>query len=98
MVTIQFELDENKIKEAGHTIANVEKYLRDFYSRRQANEIEYLTFQRDDENAMCVLGDIHDVMVENPSFMDFFKKCVWDVDGEIEDCLQEIKEYIVKNS
>lgn len=96
MVTIQFALNEDKIKEAGYSVAVVEKYLRSFYMKRNAPEIAYLTFQRDDENAMCNLGDIFGVMAENPEFMAFLDKCVWDVDGVIEDCLQEIKECIAK--
>ena len=97
MVTIQFTLDKEKINDSGHSIASVEKYLRDFYARFHAKEIDYLTFQRDDEHAMCDLGRIGRVMRKDPLFLSFLEKCVWDVDGEVEDCLHEIKKYIAKH-
>lgn len=97
MVTIQFALNEAKIKAAGHTVANVENYLRKFYGRMNAKEIAYLTFQRDDEHAMCDLGRIGYVMRKDPLFLSFLEKCVWDVDGEVEDCIKELGDYIAKN-
>ena len=36
VVTIQFALNEEAIHKAGHTVAGVEKYLRDFYAQRHA--------------------------------------------------------------
>lgn len=97
MVTIQFALNKENIKRAGYTITRVEEYLRDFYAKRHATEIAYLTFQRDDEHAMCDLGRIGRVMRKDSLFLSFLEKCVWDVDGEVEDCLQEIKKYIAKH-
>lgn len=96
MVTIQFVLDEGNVKKAGYTVARIETYLRAFYAARHATEIAYLTFQRDDENAMCNLGDIFGVMVKRPQFMECFKECVWDVDGTVEDCLKELNKCIKK--
>ena len=97
MVTIQFGLNEENIKKAGHTVAGVEKYLRDFYAKYHAEEINYLTFQRDDENAVCDLGRIGWVMRRDPLFLSFLEKCVWDVGGEVEDCLAAIKRYIAEH-
>ena len=97
MVTIQFALNKENIKKAGYTVASVEKYLRDFYAERHANEIAYLTFQRDDEHAMCDLGRIGRVMRKDPLFLSFLTKCVWNVDGEVENCLTAIKIYIAKH-
>lgn len=44
---------------------------------------------------MCDLGRI--VMQRDPLFLSFLEKCVWDVDGEIEDCLEIMKRYIGKH-
>lgn len=98
MVTIRFALNEENIKKAGFTVETVERYIRDFYERTHAAEIAYLTSQRDDEHAMCDLGRIGSVMRKDPLFLSFLEKCVWDVDGEIEDCLRETKEFIAEHN
>ena len=97
MVTIQFTLNEENINKAGHTVAQVENYLRTFYAKRNAIEIEPLTFQRDDNRAMCNLGDILPIMRKDPKFLSFLETCVWNVDGVVENCLKEDKDYIAKH-
>ncbi len=94
MVTIKFELNKENLSKAGYTEKKIIKFLHDFYVvERKATEIEHLVFQRDDEDAMCNFGDIISVLRGNPKFMSFFSKCEWDIDGEEEDILAEIKDY-----
>ncbi len=94
MVTIKFELNKENLSKAGYTDQNIINFLHDFYvTERKATEIGHLVFQRDDEDAMCNFGDIVSVLRSNPKFMSFFSKCEWDIDGEEEDILAEIKNY-----
>ncbi|MDE5830565.1 MAG: hypothetical protein K2H53_02555 [Clostridia bacterium] len=97
MVTIQFELNENSIKRSGYTKRDVENYLNKFFVvKRKCKEVSYLTYQRDDKNAMCNIGDIIPIMGENPQMMDLFSKCIWNVDGTVEDLITIVKKCIKK--
>lgn len=97
MATIQFVLNEKRIREAGHCVENAENYLRTLYARHHAEEIAYLTFQRDGEHAGRDLRRIGWGMRKDPLFVSFLEKCVLDTDGEVEDCLPGMKESIVKH-
>lgn len=97
MVTIQFELNEENIKKNGYTKKDLEDCLNKFFVvKRKCKEVSYLTYQRDDRNAMCNIGDIISVMREDPQIMDMFSKCVWNVDGTIEDLITIVKKCIKK--
>lgn len=94
MVTIKFELNRENLNKAGYAEQKIINFLRNFYvTERKATEIGHLVFQRDDEDAMCDFGDIISVLRGNPKFMGFISKCEWDIDGEEEDILAEIKDY-----
>lgn len=94
MVTIKFELSQENLSKAGYTDQKIINFLHNFYVvERKATEIGHLVFQRVDEDTMCNFGDIISVLRGNPKFMSSFSKCEWDIDGEEEDILAEIKDY-----
>lgn len=93
MVTIKFELDEEKILNEGKTKDEIENRIRTFYKNVNVPEVDYLVFERDDKDSMAEIG-LFIWEIKNDSILrKSLKQCVWYIDGTKEDVLDSIKEY-----
>lgn len=57
-------------------------------------EPEHGFFVKDGEDAMCVIGmAVPDITDANPHYIDYMDEWTFDVDGEVEDCIEETKKW-----
>jgi hypothetical protein len=90
MLTMNFKLDT--VGQGNYTKEEMETKIRNFFSGINAAEIDYLCFQRDDPYAVGAFGNIFKLMMHDPRFLNSLAECFWTIDGETENCLEEVKD------
>lgn len=90
MVTLTFDFDKNKVKEAGYTEDELLQPMREHAEKYGIDETKYGVFSKDGEDALCVLTMfVSRITRKNRSYINYFKNWTLDVDGEKEDCIYE---------
>lgn len=90
MVTLTFEFDKNKVKEAGYTEEELLQPMREHAKKYGIEEKKYGVFSKDGEDALCVLTMfVSQITRKDRSYVNYFKYWTLDVDGEKEDCILE---------
>jgi hypothetical protein len=92
MVTMWVKLDDESLKRSKYTRPEMEKMIRDFFRKKNGVEVAPLTFQRDDELAVGAFANFFALMMHDADFMAALAECRWDIDGEVENCLAEVKD------
>jgi hypothetical protein len=88
-----FKLDDDRISKSHYTREQLEKIIRDFFKKWNGIEIAPLTFQREDElYAMAAFANIFRIMMHDSEFLDCLAECYWDINGQKENCLEELKD------
>jgi hypothetical protein len=92
MVTMRFKLDAEAVEKSSYTQEELETKIRQFFAEKNGVEIAPLTFQRDDDYAVGAFANIFAWMMHDPEFMGCISECTWDIDGQVENCLEEVKD------
>lgn len=89
MVTLTFDINKEKAAADGYTVDELLQPMRDHAKKYGADEPEYGVFAMDGEDAMCVLGMfVTDITRQNHKYVTYFDSWLFDVDGEVEDCIE----------
>ena len=99
MTTLSFEFNEKKLIEDGKTKDDILRPMREHAKKYGIKEIEYGVFAKDGKDAMCVIAmfPVNHTM-EDLSYISYLEKWELNIDGVIEDCIQEtIKGYQMSN-
>lgn len=92
MVTLTFDFNKEKVERDGFTTDELLEPMRKHAKKWGISEPEYGVFAMDGENAMCDIG-MFPVKISraNHAYISYFNSWIFDVDGELEDCVEEIK-------
>ncbi|MFR7716309.1 MAG: hypothetical protein ACLU09_08380 [Clostridium sp.] len=94
MVTLKFVFNQEKLKQAGKTEEELLQPMREHAKKYDIAEPEHGFFVKDGEDAMCVIGmAVPDITDANPHYIDYMDEWTFDVDGEVEDCIEETKKW-----
>ena len=89
MVTLTFKFNEEKVCEAGYTTDELLAPIREHALKYGIEEAEYGVFTKDGINALAAIGKY--VVNVSPAFLDYLDKWTLNVNGEEEDCIEELK-------
>ena len=99
MVKLTFEFDEAVLKEYSMTKDELLDEVRIFANENGITESRFGVFEKDSEDALCVILDIATkIVLDNMKNIECLKKVELDVDGEIEDCIKETKEWLLEEN
>lgn len=99
MVKLTFVFNEKVMKKYGVTKEELLKETREYAKENEIAETSFGVFEKDGEDAMCLLLKIAiKILKENLSYMDYLKKLELDVDGEKEDCIKETRNWLKKKN
>lgn len=97
MVTLTFDFDKEKVERDGLTTDELLQPMRDHARKWGISEPEYGVFAMDGENAMCnITMFVVQIADSNHAYISYLKKWILDIDGEIEDCIDEVKKIYAK--
>ncbi len=97
MVSLTFDFNMEKVKNAGYTTDELLQPMREHAKKYGIAEPEYGVFQMDGEDAMCLVGMfVVDITDENHEYISYLNSWLFDVDGDIEDCVQETLKWYQK--
>lgn len=92
MVKLEFVFDKEKIMQAGLTESELLQPMREHARKYGITEIEQGVFAKDGENALCaIMMFIPEIVATDRSYIELLEKWTLDVDGEKEDCLEEVR-------
>lgn len=93
MVTLTFKFKEDRVREAGYTTDELLTPMREHSAKYGIDEIEYGVFAKD---GMSALGAIGKYIANVPMyFLDYMSELTLNVDGDKEDCIEELKKTMV---
>ncbi|MCM1084460.1 MAG: hypothetical protein NC428_13420 [Clostridium sp.] len=93
MVTLTFKFKEDRVREAGYTVDELLTPMREHSMKYGIDEIDYGVFAKD---GMSALGAIGKYIVNVPMcFLDYMSEWTLNVDGDEEDCIEELKKSMV---
>ena len=91
MVTLTFEFNKDKVKEAGKTEDELLQPMREHAKKYHIEEKEYGVFSKEGEDALCVLTMFVTRYTKvDPTYISYFSEWILNVDGEKEDCIEEV--------
>lgn len=94
MTTLTFVFNKDKIREAGYTEDELLQPMRKHAKKYEILETEKGVFSKEGEDAMCVVGMlIPKIADENPEYINLLDEWTFNVDGDIEDCIKETREW-----
>ena len=94
MVTLKFVFNQEKLKQAGKTEEELLQPMREHAKKYDIAEPEHGFFVKDGKDAMCVIGmAVPDITDADPHYIDYMDEWTFDVDGEVEDCIEETKKW-----
>jgi len=88
MVTLSFVFNDEKVKVSGQTRDELLEPMREHAKKYGITETGYGVFSMDGEYALGAIGRYAVHMSEE--FMSYFDEILLDVNGNIEDCKQEL--------
>ena len=95
MVSLKFVFNQEKLQKAGKTEDEMLTPMREHAAKYGIDEPEPGFFEKDGEDAMCVIAMyIPRITRADAHYMDFLDEWTLNVDGEKEDCIKESKEWI----
>lgn len=90
MTTLRFVFDKEKVVAAGKTEDELLAPMREHATRYGIDEPEYGFFTKDGEDAMCVITMfVANHTAQNLDYVSYLKEWTLDVDGDVEDCIEE---------
>jgi len=97
MVTLTFDFNEERVAQAGYTEDELLMPMRIHAKKYGISEPKSGVFQMDGEDAMCSIGMFVIKMTkENHAYISYLNTWLFDVDGDIEDCVVETKKRYAK--
>lgn len=97
MVTLTFDFNKEKVERDGFTTDELLQPMREHAKKWGISEPEYGVFAMDGENAMCNITMFPVEMADtNHAYVSYLNSWLLDVDGEVEDCVDEIKKIYAK--
>lgn len=98
MVTLIFDFNKEKVEAAGLTTDDLLQPMREHAKKYDIKETSYGVFQKEGENAMCVVGMfVTDITDRDHKYISYFNSWIFNVNGQIEDCVETIKRWYKKN-
>ena len=93
MVTLKICVQSGKkLKQAGKTEEELLQPMREHAKKYDIAEPEHGFFAKDGEDAMCVIGMfIPEITRKDVHYLDYLDEWTFDIDGEVEDCIEENK-------
>ena len=99
MVKLTFKFNERKIRKKEKFKEEILNEMRCYSKKYGIVEMEEGIFEMDGEDALCLILDIATkIVLDNMKNIECFKKVELNVDGEIEDCIKETKEWLLQES
>lgn len=98
MVKITYVFNDEAIRQVGTSRDELLKNIRNFVAHRDgAKEPEYGVFTLDkDENDLELMFTVTDELRNHPQIWSLFKGVYSDVDGEIDECINVLKNFKVR--
>lgn len=94
MVSLTFEFNKKVLKKLKITEDELLEPVRKFAESKEIIETKHGFFEKDTDNALCViLMIITDVVEENIIYLDCLKSLELDVDGEKEECMESVRKW-----
>ena len=95
MTTMTFEFNYEKLQEDGKTADDILKPMREHAKKFGIQETEYGVFSKSGSDAMCIMTSFAvEYSMNNPKFITYLDKWELDVDGEVEDVIEESKKHL----
>ena len=95
MVKLIFEFYGDRLKDKNLTEDEMLAEVREFAGENDIDETSHGIFEKDGEDALCLLMMIaHRLLTERPNYMECLKSLVLDDDGDIEECVEIAKKWI----
>lgn len=99
MVSLEFGFDEEKVRMMGYTTDDLLEPMRKHAEKYGITEERYGYFSMDGENALAAIGMyVIYVSRNNLGLLDYLTKFEKVVDGEVDDCISDIKRWKCKRS
>lgn len=97
MVTLTFDFNKEKVERDGFTTDELLEPMREHAKKWGISEPEYGFFAMDGENALCDMTMfVVQIAKSNHAYISYLQKWILDIDGEIEDCIDEVKKMYAK--
>ena len=95
MVTLKFVFNQEKLKQAGKTEEELLQPMREPAKKYDIAEPEHGIFVKDGVDALGVIGMfIPEITRKDVHYLDYLDEWTFDVDGEVEDCIKESRDWI----
>lgn len=96
-VSLTFDFNKEKVEKDGFTTDDLLKPMRDHAKKYGIDEPKYGVFTMTGENAMCRIGMfIIDITDANHAYISYFNTWLFNVCGNIEDCIAAVKRRYAK--
>lgn len=94
MVEFKIKFDKAKADKNGKDINEIMNFVVSTLKQRSSTvQIDANTWIDDSENALVIFGNIMETISGDNQLFDSLEYMMWNVDGEIEDCIIAEKEY-----
>lgn len=95
MVKLTFEFNEKEVAKAGLTTDVLLEEVRAFAKENDIAETSYGVFEKDGDDALCLLMMIaHTILCDRPNYLDCLKSLLLDDEDGTEDCVEIVKGWV----
>lgn len=99
MDRLTFVFNEQKIQDDGLSKDAILQFARDYSKKNDIAESSYGVFEKDGEDAMCMLTFIAvNILDEETGYIDYISKLELEVNGKKEDCVESQKRWLARHS
>lgn len=99
MVKLTFEFDKAEVTQAGLTEDELLTEVRDYAKKNNISETSYGVFEKDGDNALCLLMIIADqFLTNNQENLNYLTYLELDDEDEKENCIDSFKRWMMKKS
>ncbi len=93
--TLEFVFNEERLREENLTEDRLLAPMRAYANKNNVKEISKGFFRCEGKDAMCIMTSFAvEFSMENPRFLTYLDKWELDVDGEVEDVIEESKKHL----
>jgi hypothetical protein len=97
MVTLLFDFDKDKLAEKSKTEDELLVDFREYARKQGITEKTKGFFVMEGENALALFGKfVVKYSYANPDYIDYFNEWLMDVDGDLEDCADTMRNIFIR--
>lgn len=97
MATLTFDFDEKRLADDGKTAEEMLAPMRAHAKKYGIEEVARGVFQKDGEDAMCEIGMfVVRYSKKHPEYISFMNTWMFDVEGDVEDCVVEMRDIFME--